>query len=211
MVANRMGGMARRVGTLFLMTVICLLAANKFPGYPPREVGDCAISTQSAGITMGVQPVEDFEEQKLYFGFPPGLQSLIPVYIVIHNGSSGDTFLFDVKTAASAFVFENAAKPVPFFELVRENGGPASPGPVAGNNVYQNMLKKSLQSGTLAPGASVRGFLYIPGPAVQVKTFRSGINKLTKRYTPSPRPKIRFDASLTRSGTDETVTLEAIF
>ena len=41
--------------------------AEKFPDYPVRPAGDYAVTAEKAGLTIGVQPVEDLKDQMTYF------------------------------------------------------------------------------------------------------------------------------------------------
>jgi len=70
-------------------------AADKFPDYPVRPAGDYAVKVEKSGLTIGVQPVEDLKEQKTYFNTELTPKGFVPVFVVIQNGSTDDSFLFD--------------------------------------------------------------------------------------------------------------------
>src|SRR5208283_5205973 len=84
---------------LTLIVVLAMVpsayAANKFPDYPVRQAGDYAVTTQMDGVTIGVQPVEDLNDQKTYFNTELTPKGFVPIFIVIQNGSKGDSFVFD--------------------------------------------------------------------------------------------------------------------
>lgn len=185
-------------------------AGPKFADYPVPKASECAAIAQRAGLVIGVQPVEGLNDQKAYFSTELTPKGFVPVFMVLENGSSGDSFLFD-KTAikvgqaglsgstpktsmnkgkaaaidsgaiASAFFVPLAGA---FFAIMAFNNADA---------VRQNILRKEVQSKTLSPGVSVHGFLYVPVP-------KKG-----------PREKIRLQVPVTRSGTDETLVLDVVF
>jgi hypothetical protein len=134
-------------GTLVVFYLVPpVYAAEKFPDYPVRPARDYAVTAARAGLTIGVQPVEDLKEQKTYFDTELTPKGFIPVFVVIENGSTGDSFLFDQTTVGYGGAFYNFTP----------NRG--------ATKVQGNILKKELKSKTLSPGTSVHGFLYIPVP-----------------------------------------------
>jgi hypothetical protein len=155
---------------------------------------------------IGVQPIEDLKDQKTYFNIESTPKGFIPVYIVLENRSSVDSFIFD-KTAiklgqggssySSPKTLMNAGKTtaidsgtvfVPLagsiFAIIAFNNADA---------VRQNTMAKEVQSKTLSPGVSVQGFLYVPVP-------KKG-----------PREKIHLQIPVTRTGTGETLVLDVVF
>jgi hypothetical protein len=70
-------------------------AGPKFTEYPVRKASDCAVKVEKAGLVIGVQPIEDLKDQKIYFDSDLTSKGIIPVYVVLENGSSEDSFLFD--------------------------------------------------------------------------------------------------------------------
>jgi hypothetical protein len=193
-----------------LLLVRPLSAGPKFAEYPVPKASECAAIAQRAGLVIGVQPVEDLNDQKAYFSTQLTPKGFVPVFMVLENGSSGDSFLFD-KTAiklGQARVGDSTPKTSMNKGQVGaiDSGAIASAFfvPLAGavfamiafNNadaVRQNILRKEVQSKTLSPGVSVHGFLYVPVP-------KKG-----------PRDKIRLQVPVTRSGTNETLVLEVVF
>jgi hypothetical protein len=57
-------------GTLRIIVVPILVpplwSAAAFPEYPTGKAGGYAVSTQTAGVAIGVQPVEDLADQENY-------------------------------------------------------------------------------------------------------------------------------------------------
>ena len=142
--------------TRLAVTVVSLLAvvpragvvsaAEKFPDYPVRPASEYAITATRAGVTIGVQPIDDPEDQKTYFHERLTQHGFVPVFIVIQNGSKVDSYLFDQTTVGYGGAFYNFAP----------NRGLT--------HVQENLMKKQVKSNTLSPGASIHGFLYIPVP-----------------------------------------------
>lgn len=177
-------------------------AADKFPDYPVRSARDYAIAAEKAGVSVGIQPLEDLKEQKAYFNTELTPKGFIPVFVVIQNGSSTDSVLFDKTKVAYGLADSNGSSP-----KVGSRTGEvvmiAAYGPVGtfvgaklianASRVQQNIVTNEIQSKTLSPGASVHGFLYIPVP-------KKG-----------PRQKMRLRVPVTRAGSDETVILDLLF
>lgn len=204
MIKNRLAGIAGIFVALSLLEPT--YAETKFPDYPARKASDCAVTGRSGELVVGVQPIEDLKDQKTYFNIESTPKGFIPVYIVLENGSSGDSFLFDRtaiklgqggssgsspkttmnagKTAAidSGAVFLPLAGSI--FGIIAFNKADA---------VRQNIMAKEVQSKTLSPGVSVQGFLYVPVP-------KKG-----------PRGKIHLQIPVTRTGTGEMLVLDVIF
>jgi hypothetical protein len=199
--------LVRILGTLVALSLVLpVYAADKFPDYPVRPAGDYSVTAERAGLIVGVQLVEDLKDQKTYFNTELTHKGLIPVFIVIQNGSSSDSFLFDKsgikfgQVALSGFTPKTSMNPG---ETAAFNSS-AFLVPVAGavlvlihfsnaERVQQNILRKEMQSRTLSPGMSVHGFLYLPVP-------KKG-----------PREKIRLQVPITRAGTGEMFVLEVVF
>jgi len=121
-------------------------AAEKFPDYPVRPADQYAIKAERAGLIIGVEPVEDLNDQKVYFDARTTPNGFIPVFVVIENRSSGDSFLFDQTNVGYGGAFYGFK-------------------PDMGTTKRQeNLLKRHIKSKTLSPGASVSGFLYVPVP-----------------------------------------------
>jgi hypothetical protein len=185
-----------------LSLVSHLFAASTFPSYPVRLANAYAVSAETDGLTIGIEAVEDPKEQETYFHTPLAPKGFAPIFVVIQNGSNGDSFLFD-KTKVTYGPADSgvstpkegskagqslAAAAVPFVGLfaaikIISNA----------SEVQQNFLKKEIQSTTLSPGASAHGFLYIQVPKN------------------APRQKIHLRVPITRTGADKTFVLDLFF
>jgi hypothetical protein len=184
-------------GTFVVMSLAPpVYAAHKFPDYPVRPAGEYTVKTERAGLIVGVEPVEDLKDQKSYFNSELTPKGFIPVFIVIQNGSSGDSFLFEKTNVGYAGVSSNTpnggSKAGETMAMVGLGGLIAMKLIANATEVQQNMLKKEVQSATLSPGTSVHGFLYIPVP-------KKG-----------PREKIHLQVPITKAGTSETFVLNLI-
>ena len=180
-------------------------AGPKFADYPQRKASECAIKADKLGFVVGIQPVEDLNDQKNYFNSDLTKKGFIPVYIVIENQSSADSFLFDktgvkIGVGTSTGSGPNAnSKSVQTLQVVSALA--ISPvGIIIGAKlakdealVQTNLLKKEVQSKTLSPASSTSGFLYLPVPKA------------------GPRQPIHLTISITRSGDDEPFSLDFNF
>jgi hypothetical protein len=196
-------GYFRTVGIVMALSAVtgaCFAAS--FPDYPILKARDCAVTTEAAGVTIGVQPVDDLKEQKEYFNAVLTSQGFVPVFVVLQNGSNGDSFLIDTSKITYGSADSEIAAPkvglrkaaaittffVPFvgpFAAAKIISGPLQ--------VQQNLLKKGLESTTLSTGASAHGFLYVPVPKN------------------APREKIRLRVPITKAGTNDTFILDVAF
>jgi hypothetical protein len=204
--------MACVAGMLIVLSLVqAAYAGPRFPDYPARKASDCAVKVEKAGLKIGIQPLVDLKEQKTYFNTELTAQGFLPVYIVLENGSSGDSFLFD-KTGITYGPADTGLSTAPKADEKAEIGVAiystatlaAGGVPIAGmvvigilsakaSQVSENILKKELQSRTLSPGESAYGFLYIPVPKN------------------APRQKTRLRIPITMSGTDEPIVLDLVF
>ena len=196
-------GIVGKIAALSLIPLSCLAAT--FKEYPTRPAIDCAVSAERAGFVIGVQPVEDLKEQETYFHTKLSSKGFIPIFIVLQNASSGDSFLFD--KARVTYGPSNSSVSTP--EARSKAGEGVAVGSLAAvslagaidavklmanaSQVQQNILKSEVQSKTLSPGGSEHGFLYVPAP-------KKG-----------PREKIHLRVPITRAGTDETFVLDLVF
>lgn len=188
---------------VILSLALPVCAADKFPDYPVRPAGEYAVTTGQAGLIVGVQAVEDLQEQKTYFNTELTPKGFVPVFVVIQNESSGDSFLFD-KTklaygnsggaAPDARSQAGEAAAVMSLAAVSLAGAFIAMKLISNASlVQQNILKKEVQSKTLSPGTSVHGFLYVPAP-------KKGVREM-----------IRLQVPVTRVGSDDHFVLNLIF
>jgi hypothetical protein len=191
---------SRIILALSLIAPVC--AAAEFPDYPVHKAREYDISTGTAGVTIGIQPLEDLSEQQNYFHTELAPKGFIPVFVVIQNGSHEESFLFDKTKVRCGADDSNVATPKEGSKAGKALAASAIPfvGIFASmqiisnaSQVQQNFLRKEMQSTTLSPGASAHGFLYVPVPK---KTARQ---------------KIHLRVPITRAGTDDTFNLDLEF
>ena len=194
--------LVRFLCALVSVAIVPAYGQSTFPDYPAKPAGEYSASTQTAGLTIGAEPVDDVEEQKNYFHTEFSKKGFVPVFLVIQNGSNGDNFLFDKAKVRYGPADNGVSTPkegskagqslalaaIPFVGLfaslkVIQNA----------SEVQQNFVRKELQSTTLSSGASASGFLYIPVPKN------------------TPREKIHLSVPITKAGTDETYVLDLVF
>lgn len=169
----------------------------KFPSYPDHRAQDLAFTAEKAGLVIGALPVDDSKDQMTYFNVELTGRGYVPLYIVLENKSSGDSFLFDKTAITLGWVAATGAGPTERSkagEVMAGLGGPNGNlimGLVGEKlianaaDVQQNFLKKEVESKTLSPGTSVHGFLYAPLPKeglkgkidVQIPVIKAGTNE----------------------------------
>jgi hypothetical protein len=171
---------ARAIGIASVVFVLSAAqaahAGPKFADYPQRKANECVIKADKLKLVVGIQPMEDLNDQKNYFSMELTRRGLIPVYIVIENQSGDDSFLFD-KTAISFAVGVTAGAGPDISSKSLQTLQVASAlvispvGIIVGAKlakdeaaVQRNLVMKEVQSKTLSPGDSTHGFLYIPVP-----------------------------------------------
>jgi hypothetical protein len=164
-------------------------AKPKLTEYAERKASECAVTAQRSGLVIGVQPIENSYEQLTLFNIDLSSKGYISVYIVLENGSSRDSFLFD-KTD------------IGYATIPRDGGGSSQAGSagldviklISGSlKIQEILLKKQVHSMTLSPGESVHGFLYIPVSAG------------------ASRQKVHLQVPIIKAGTSETHVLNLIF
>jgi hypothetical protein len=188
-----------------------IYASEKFPDYPVRPAGDYAVTAKQGDVTIGLEPVEDPKEQKIYFDTELTAKGVIPVFIVMQNGSTGDSFLFD-KTKVTYGPVDSTLSTPKMGEKAAKGANVAytasalaiSPAgmvvaialaskAVHGTQIQESILKKEMQSKTLSPGVSAHGFLYVQVP-------KKG-----------PREKIHLQIPVTKASTEELVIFDLFF
>jgi hypothetical protein len=186
---------------LVLLLILPAYPQSVFPDYPARPVSDYAVSAQAAGFTIGMEALDDVQKQRTYFHTALPKKGFVPVFVVIQNGSNGDSFLFDKTKVRYGPADARVSTPkegskagqslalaaIPFvgiFGAMRVISN--------ASEVQQNFLKKEIQSTTLSSGASASGFLYIPVPKN------------------TPRQKIRLRVPISKAGLEETFTLDLV-
>ena len=194
--------LGRILCTFVSLSIVPVYGQSTFADYPARPASEYAISAQTGGLTMGVEAVDDVKDQRTYFHTELPKKGFVPVFVVIQNGSNADSFLFDKTKVRYGSADTGVSTPkegskagksltlaaIPFVGLF------ASLRVITdASEVQQNFLKKEIQSTTLSPGTSARGFLYIPVPKN------------------TPRQKIHLSVPISKAGADDTFVLDLVF
>jgi len=189
---------------VLLAYAVPLYGAQKFPDYPVHQPGDYSISAQQDQVSIGLEPLENVADQITYFHTTLSPKGFLPLFVVVHNGSKLDSLLMDKSNIAygldnrnedgpkentagqkAAFVATSA---IPFIGAFVSLGMAES-----ASEVKQNLILRELRSGTLSPGDTTFGFLYIPIP------------------TKGPRPKIHVRFPIEWAGSDKTSVVNLDF
>ncbi|MGA2992479.1 MAG: hypothetical protein ABSD88_18580 [Candidatus Korobacteraceae bacterium] len=140
------------------------LAASQYPSYQEHQ-----------GIGIAVVPVFDVSSQNRYLGINLLGRGFLPIYIVIENHSNlqgaillRDEVLYSHDDSAAVRRSEQQARPSPSgARWAMAEGG--IPGRIVAlhwlskmSDVRMNLLKKELQSQTVAPGKAGGGFVFAP-------------------------------------------------
>lgn len=197
--------------------LLCCLVPNlglalKFPDFPVHAAGGYPVNAKQGTLAIGIQVLDDPDEQKTYFHTKLSPRGFLPVFVVIENASTAqDSYIFD-KTQASLFQgaeasVTNATPKASQKASLGTSLASVAVGGVAGLAVLMYSMKlqadsteiqeefrlKELQSTTLSPGKLAHGFLFIPIP-------KDG-----------DREKIHLKIPMLKSGSDETVSLDVEF
>jgi len=188
-----------------LSLVVPVSRADNFPDYPVRAAGDYTVKAEKGTLVVAVQIVEDPKEQETYFHTKLAPKGFLPLFIVVQNGSTTDSFLFDKTKITIGRAGASGKGP----QVNSKAGEITAIGSLAAismvgaliamklmanaTHVQQNILKKEIQSKTLSPGESVHGFLYLAVPKN------------------APRESTQLRVPLAKSGTDETLNLDLVF
>jgi hypothetical protein len=170
------GWRAAGIRRVALIAGLCLVwaaspvsAGTKFESYPDRKASECAAKAEKDGLVVGAQPMDDTRDQKTYFGTNMTEKGYLPVYLVVENQSSADSYLFDKSNVALAGASADAVKEArskrgETLAMIGVGGIFAMHAITKGTEVQENLLKREIQSKTLSPRLSVNGFLYVPIP-----------------------------------------------
>jgi hypothetical protein len=158
--------------------------AVNFQDFPARAAKDFAGASTTGGVTVGVEPVTESDTQKQYFKVDFSKRNLLPVFVVIENGSQYSfilrredigVFAGTEQEATSGQLASGRSKTGEDIMLASAIAGSiggmviASMLMVKATEIRQNMIKKELRSSTLSPGQQSRGFVYVPLPSDPAK------------------------------------------
>lgn len=185
-----------------LLVAPLALSLSTFPNYPTKHGRDCPVSAENGGVTIGLEPVEDVNEQMKYFGAKLAKKGFVPVLVVIENRMDSNSIIFDkskvtigqaesnipaAKTGSGA----GKAMAVGFFPFF---GALAAAQEISdASHIQTNLVMKELQSTTISAGASVQGFLYVPA------TTKHG------------RQKISLRIPVAKAGAEEAINFDLVF
>jgi hypothetical protein len=187
--------------SIFLLAPL-VLAVTTFPDYPAKHAKECLVSVENQGVTVGLEPIVTVQEQKTYFGVNLTKKRFVPVFVVIENGMSINSAIFDKSKVTYGATTSSLSAPQTgtgtdkalAFSLIPFFGGFAGAQSISdATRIQDNLIEKQIQSTTISPGASARGFFYIP----------IGNN--------SSREKIALRIPIGKAGTDEDINLELMF
>lgn len=156
---------------------LTLLAIN-FADYPSRPAKSYPGALSADGLDVGVDPVHDLDVQKKYFRLTFKIKGYLPVFVVLDNHSSADSFIVN-REEIGAFADGDEDTNVTNITSGRSNGGErlmlagtlalstagalvAMHMMVRATEIQDKVIKKELRSITLSPGAGCRGFVYLP-------------------------------------------------
>jgi hypothetical protein len=169
-------------------------AAHRFVDYPVRPAEEYANKVIVKGFIVAVQPLEDVNEQKTYFGTNLNRRGILPVLIVVRNTSASDTCLLDQSEVGLGQGQELTGKGARKTASKLGSGGLLDLSLVREvSNVRDNLVRRELHSGTLAPGRTISGFVYVPIP------------------TDAPRAKVHLEVPLTNEQSGETEVANLYF
>jgi hypothetical protein len=177
-------------------------AVTTFPDYPIKRARECPVSAENIGVVVGLEPVESSQAQEIYFHVELAKKGFVPVFLVIENGTSTNSFIIDKTMVTYGISDFTISTPLTESGAGKAIALSAIPfvGPFAGakiisgaSQIQQNLMKKEIQSTTLSPGASVHGFLYVPIPRK------------------NPRGKITLRVPISKAGTNEHFDLNLVF
>lgn len=192
---------------LFMAFLPKVLFAADFPEYPAKAAKEYSGAITIAGLTVGVEPLADPAAQKRYFGANLSEKGFLPVFMVIENGSPGESFILmreDVGTYVGGEQEPTSGEVVSGRSRFGEDymllsaitlsiGGMAiaSHFMAKATQVRQNVIKKELRSSTLSPSQMNRGFVYVALPP-----------------DPAKRRYLRMRVRVTKVGTDQPIDFE---
>jgi len=176
-------GMLRHCYVVLALTAFLppSLYAAKFPEYPAKAAKEYPGAQTIAGVTVGIEPLKDLEDQKHYFKEDFGKNNFLPVFVVVENASAGDRIIVkhddigvyagEEKLAKSRPVASGRSTAgeaiAPVVEISLSLGGMAVAGYLMARaaDIRQNVVKKELRSSTLSAGQKDQGFVYLPLPS----------------------------------------------
>jgi hypothetical protein len=180
------------LGALFLTTPG--YGSHPLPDYPARPAGEYVNKVVEAGLVLAAEPLEDAEQQKMYFNSRLSARGILPVFIVIQNNSTTDAYLFDKSAVGLGDGAEITGKGARKTASKLGSGGLIDLTLIKEvTDVRENLMKKEVRSKTISPGSSTYGFIYVPVP------------------TDAPRKTTHLQVPLTNARTSESEVVNLFF
>lgn len=171
-----------------------VLAGHRFIEYPVRPIEEYSNKVIGKGSIVAVLPMEDVNEQKTYFGTNLNRRGILPVLIVVRNTSPSDTCLLDQSEVGLGQEQELTGKGTRKTASQLGSGGLLDLSLVREvTDVRDNLVRRELRSGTVPPGKTIFGFVYVPIP------------------TDAPRAKVHLEVPLTNQQSGETEVANLYF
>jgi len=185
-----------RMKSLAILSVLAALSAvrpsygsHHFPDYPVRSASEYPNKVAKAGIVVAVEPVDDEDQQKIYFNSRLSTKGILAVFLVVENTSGTDTYLFDKSAAGLAEPVSGGSSVLPV-----GSGGLVDLTMVKQlTDERENMMKREARSKALTPRSALHGFLYVPVPPKK------------------QRGKVHLQIPLTNAGSGEIEMVNLVF
>jgi hypothetical protein len=192
------------IGFSLLLCVVgfsaCLAVCQSDPQKNlPSATGDCTVHGTKDGVAVGLQPIENREDQEKYFGTDLGRRGVVPIFVIIENQSTSDVFILQRSEIRYGTFSSGSSEGV---MTLHASGGTALVAsaflPFAGSflidrykhqyhEIVEKLVRNELQTRTVPAGASIHGFLYLPaeknarrsGAILQIPLKMTGTDRTT--------------------------------
>ena len=191
--------MRNQSSALICVATLCLAAqtvhaAHKFVDFPVRPAEEYANKVLVKSLIVAVYPLEDLNDQKTYFGTNLNRRGILPVLVIVRNTSASDTCLLDQSEVGLGQGQELTGKGARKTASKLGSGGLLDLSLVREvTDVRDNLVRRELRSGTLAPGKTISGFVYVP------------------IASDAPRAKVHLQVPLTNEQSGETEVANLYF
>jgi hypothetical protein len=162
----------RWVLLLFFLTLP--VGAGVLTLYPVKPAREYRNVVEKSGLVIAAVPLEDSRDQRTYLGLDVRSKGYVPIFLVMENQTSADSFLFNKEDirwfgSSTGSTLPNPANPSRTDKAL----GVVAAIPTAltlwasietaRSKVHrQDLLRMELQSATLSPGSSASGFIFVP-------------------------------------------------
>ena len=173
---------------------------QKFAEYPIPKANECTQSAHQDEVYVCLKAMDSDADQITYFHTALSSNGFLPLLVVVQNKSTSKSLLVNKgaisygladpgnahlrKDTTGEKVAVTTMSAIPVFGAFIAMGVAKDV-----SQVKQNLMLRELQSGTLSPGETMHGFLYVPIP---------------KKGT---RPTIHLQFPIAWAGSDQTTVL----